>query len=73
MDCEPTNSEIALELGIDEAEVEKYRGDTFLLGDGSWLIHFAYEMPKELRHRLTKGYTLIYTKPLESTGAGQND
>ncbi|HDS1736299.1 MULTISPECIES: hypothetical protein [Pseudomonas] len=58
MESEPTNSELALHIGIDEAEVERYRGDTFRLGDGSWLIHFAFVMPKELRQRFTGSFTV---------------
>lgn len=59
MKSEPTNLEIATEIGITEAEVERYRGDTFLLGDGSWLIHFGMVMPRELRGGLTGSFTYI--------------
>lgn len=56
----PTDLEVAMEIGISETEVKRYRGDTFLLGDGAWLVHFRYTMPKELRARLTGSFTLIF-------------
>lgn len=59
MDIEPTNQQVAAEVGIEEEEVERYRRESLLLGDGSWLVHFAYEMPKELRHRFTGSFTAI--------------
>ncbi|MDH1099891.1 hypothetical protein [Pseudomonas mosselii] len=59
MDREPTNREVAAEIGITEAEVERYRSDTFRLDDGSWLIHFGFLMPKELRQGLTGSFTFI--------------
>lgn len=59
MDREPTNREVAAEIGITEAEVERYRSDTFRLDDGSWLINFGFMMPKELRKGLTGSFTYI--------------
>ena len=41
MDREPTNQEIAAVVGIDEDQVDKYRQEAVLLGDGSWLVHFS--------------------------------
>lgn len=67
MKRKPTNLEIAAEIGITEADVERYRGDTFLLGDGAWLIHFLFQMPRELRGGLTGSFTYIL-KP-KSPGA----
>lgn len=64
MDNEPTNTEVALQIGIDEAQVERYRGDTFRLGDGSWLIHFAFVMPKELRRQFTGSFTVRVERPV---------
>lgn len=63
----PTNQEIALEVGLSEEEVQQYRRETYLLKDGSWLIHFAFHMPKPLRERLTGSFTLIL-KPLAGSG-----
>lgn len=59
MDREPTNQEIAAVVGIGEDQVDKYRQDAVLLGDGSWLIHFSYDMPRELRHSFTGSFTAI--------------
>ena len=59
MDREPTNQEIAAALGIDEDQVDKYRQEAVLLGDGSWLVHFSYDMPRELRHSFTGSFTAI--------------
>lgn len=59
MESRPSDIEIAGLIGVSEADVTRYRGDTFLLGDGSWLIHFAFAMPKELRQNLTDEFTLI--------------
>ncbi|WP_369991237.1 hypothetical protein [Pseudomonas xanthosomatis] len=59
MNRKPTNLEIAAEIGITEADVGRYRGETFLLGDGAWLIHFLFQMPKELRGGLTGSFTYI--------------
>lgn len=59
MNIEPTNQEVADELGLDPAQVERYRKKTVLLGDGSWLIHFSFEMPRELRHHFTGSFTAI--------------
>ncbi len=61
MDREPTNQEVAAVLGIDEDQVAKYRREAVLLGDGSWLIHFSYDMPRELRHSFTGSFTAIVT------------
>lgn len=55
----PSNAEIAHHIGISEEQVACYRGDTFRLGDGSWLVHFAFIMPVELRQRLTGSFTYI--------------
>ncbi|CAI8918189.1 hypothetical protein EON09_04650 [Pseudomonas soli] len=60
MTTPPTDLDVAMEIGISETEVKRYRGDTFLLGDGAWLVHFGYTMPKELRSRLTGSFTLIF-------------
>ncbi|WEL53759.1 hypothetical protein PZ739_18195 [Pseudomonas kermanshahensis] len=59
MDRKPSNQEIAVAIGISEAEVIRYRSETLLLGDGSWLIHFTFLMPKELRFGLTGSFTHI--------------
>lgn len=59
MDTEPTNQQVAIEVGIAEEEVKRYRRESLLLGDGSWLVHFAYEMPKELRRRFTGSFTAV--------------
>ena len=59
MDREPTNQEIAAALGIDDDQVDKYRQEAVLLGDGSWLVHFSYDMPRELRHSFTGSFTAI--------------
>ncbi|MEG1041516.1 MAG: hypothetical protein RSE94_16505 [Pseudomonas sp.] len=59
MDTEPTNQEVAVEVGIEVAEVERYRRETIQLGDGSWLVHFSFEMPRELRHRFTGSFTAL--------------
>ncbi|WP_347149523.1 hypothetical protein [Pseudomonas sichuanensis] len=59
MENRPSDLKIAGLIGITEADVTRYRGDAFLLGDGSWLIHFAFSMPKYLRQNLTGGFTLI--------------
>ncbi|MFJ4397430.1 hypothetical protein [Pseudomonas sp. NPDC089396] len=59
MDIEPSNQQVAIEVGIEEEQVERYRRESLLLGDGSWLVHFAYEMPKELRRRFTGSFTAI--------------
>lgn len=59
MAIEPTNQEVAVEIGIDEVEVERYRREALQLGDGSWLVYFSYEMPKELRHRFAGSFTAI--------------
>ncbi|MDN7143135.1 hypothetical protein KC131_21030 [Pseudomonas sp. JQ170] len=59
MDTEPTNQEVAVEVGIEVAEVERYRRETIQLGDGSWLVHFSFEMPRELRHCFTGSFTAV--------------
>jgi len=59
MDTEPTNQEVAVEVGIEVAEVERYRRETIQLGDGSWLVHFSFDMPKELRRRFTGSFTAV--------------
>ncbi|ATP47746.1 MULTISPECIES: hypothetical protein [Pseudomonas] len=59
MDRKPSNQEVAVAIGISEAEVIRYRSETLLLGDGSWLIHFTFLMPKELRFGLTGSFTHI--------------
>lgn len=58
----PSDSQIAHLIGISEAEVSRYRGDTFRLGD-TWLIHFAFVMPSELRQRLTGSFTFTLKIP----------
>lgn len=64
MDIEPTDQEVAIAMGIDEAEVQRYRRETTRLNDGAWLIHFAYEMPKELRHHFTGSFTALIERTL---------
>lgn len=59
MDPLPTNQEVAEEVGIDEVQVERYRTETLRLGDGSWLVHFSFDMPRELRHSFTGSFTAI--------------
>jgi len=69
MDIEPTNQQVAIEVGIEEEEVERYRRESLLLGDGSWLVHFAYEMPKDLRHRFIGSFTAI----VKANAPGEED
>ncbi|MCA4074835.1 hypothetical protein LD001_05755 [Pseudomonas kurunegalensis] len=64
MDREPTNQEIAAALGIDADQVDKYRQEALLLGDGSWLVHFSYDMPRELRHSFVGSFTAIVGIPV---------
>ncbi|MEX5340603.1 hypothetical protein ABRY74_21725 [Pseudomonas guariconensis] len=59
MDSEPTNREVADAIGVEEAQVERYRQEALRLGDGSWLIHFSYDMPKELRHHFAGSFTAV--------------
>ncbi|WP_132839632.1 hypothetical protein [Pseudomonas putida] len=59
MSEEPSDCVIAVCIGISEQQVTQYRRESFLLGDGSWLVHFAFIMPKELRHQLTGSFTLL--------------
>ena len=73
MDREPTNQEIAAALGIDEDQVDKYRQEAVLLGDGSWLIHFSYDMPRELRHSFTGSFTAIVESVASSVDARSVD
>lgn len=63
MDDAPSNLDIARQIGITELEVARYRGDTFRLSDGAWLIHFKFQMPKELRKGLTGSFTLLCRAP----------
>lgn len=61
MDREPTNQEVAAVVGIEESQVEKYRQDALLLGDGSWLVNFSYDMPRaaaQLHRKLHGGRRL---------------
>ncbi|EMR47074.1 hypothetical protein PPUTLS46_011475 [Pseudomonas putida LS46] len=67
MDSKPTNGQVAVKVGIDESQVERYRTESLQLGDGSWLVHFSYEMPKELRHSFTGSFTAIIAS--ETVGA----
>ena len=67
MEQPPSNQEIAAEAGLSEEEVLQYKRDAYLLKDGSWLIHFAFHMPKPLRKGLTGSFTLIM-KPLGIAG-----
>lgn len=60
MNDEPSDSLIAVRIGISEQQVAFYRRDTISLGDGSWLVHFAFTMPSELRQRLTGSFTLLW-------------
>jgi len=67
MKSKPSNREVALAIEIDEEDVERYRSDSFLLGDGSWLIHFAFETPKHISQKLTKSFTVtIGRNPVKS-------
>ncbi|RSC25328.1 hypothetical protein EGT09_02460 [Pseudomonas putida] len=63
MDNAPSDLDIARRIGITETEVARYRGDSFLLSDGAWLIHFTFQMPKELRKGLTGSFTFILAAP----------
>ncbi len=67
MDREPTNQEIAAVIGIGEDEVNTYRQEAVLLGDGSWLVHFSYDMPRELRHSFTGSFTAIVAEPFDAS------
>lgn len=49
MESIPNNKEVGLVLGLDEDLIKKYRQETYRLKDGSWLVHFAYWMPAQLR------------------------
>lgn len=71
MESLPSNREVAVFLGISESDVARYRGDTILLGDGSWLIHFSFTMPKELRQRFTGSFTLVLKAPAPPGDARQ--
>ena len=73
MDIEPTNQEVADELGIELAQVERYRTETVLLGDGSWLVHFSFEMPRELRHHFTGSFTAVIANPALRDDASSNN
>lgn len=55
----PSNLDIARQIGISETDVALYRSEIFRLGDGSWLIHFSFAMPRELRQNLTGSFTFI--------------
>ncbi|MCE5976974.1 hypothetical protein [Pseudomonas sp. JR33AA] len=59
MDEAPSDFSVAVRIGISEQQVTLYRRETFHLGDGSWLVHFAFSMPKELRQQLTGSFTLL--------------
>jgi hypothetical protein len=59
MEFEPTNQQVADEVGIDEMHVKRYRREAIQLTDGSWLVYFSYEMPKELRRRFTGSFTAV--------------
>lgn len=59
MSEEPSDSLLAILIGISEKQVTQYRRETLLLADGSWLVHFEFFMPKELRHKLTGSFTLL--------------
>lgn len=67
MDREPTNQEVADVIGIEVAQVEQYRGPALQLGDGSWLVHFSFDMPRELRHSFTGSFTAIVADPLDAS------
>ncbi len=73
MDKEPSDLLIAVCIGISEQQVTFYRRETFLLGDGSWLVHFAFSMPKELRQQLTGSFTLLLRAPRVPGDARQAD
>ncbi|MGE8110861.1 hypothetical protein [Pseudomonas sp. NPDC086566] len=55
----PSDLDIASRIGVSETDVALYRGDTFRMNDGSWLIHFSFLMPRELRQGLTGSFTLL--------------
>ena len=63
VDEEPSDFSVAVCIGISEQQVPLYRRETFHLGDGSWLVHFAFSMPKELRQQLTGSFTLLLKAP----------
>lgn len=65
MDREPTNQEVADVVGIEVGQVERYRGSALQLGDGSWLVHFSYDMPRELRHSFTGSFTAIVAEAID--------
>ena len=67
MDREPTNQEVADVVGIEVDQVEQYRGSALQLGDGSWLVHFSFDMPRELRHSFTGSFTAIVAEPLDGS------
>ncbi|BDM23028.1 MULTISPECIES: hypothetical protein [Pseudomonas] len=73
MDEEPSDSFIAACIGVSEQQVTLYRREAFLLGDGSWLVHFAFFMPKELRQHLTGSFTLLLKAPRAPGDARQPD
>ncbi|WP_410480651.1 hypothetical protein ACJ70E_15285 [Pseudomonas plecoglossicida] len=70
---EPTNQEVANEIGIEEIQVEQYRRETLPLGDGAWLVHFSYDMPKALRHHFTGSFTAVIQARPSITDARQSD
>ncbi|MCX2889412.1 hypothetical protein OO258_14325 [Pseudomonas sp. DCB_BI] len=61
----PSDLDIAARIGVSVTDVALYRGDTFRLKDGSWLIHFSFAMPRELRQSLTGSFTFLmkFEKP----------
>ncbi|WEK32920.1 MAG: hypothetical protein P0Y58_12240 [Candidatus Pseudomonas phytovorans] len=66
MDREPTNQEVADVVGIEVDQVKQYRDSALQLGDGSWLVHFSFDMPRELRHSFTGSFTAIVAEPLDA-------
>lgn len=67
MDREPTNQEVADFVGIEVAQVEQYRESALQLGDGSWLVHFSYDMPRELRPSFAGSFKAIVAEPLAAS------
>lgn len=59
MPRKPRNLEVAAVIQISEFEVARYRGESSLRADGSWLINFKYDMPVRLRKHLSGSFTIV--------------
>lgn len=59
MDEPPRNECVASRAGIPVSDVERYRLSTTRRKNGSWLVSFSFDMPKQLRGNLTGSFTLI--------------